>query len=261
MSLRHLKGLKTNLLSIICIYSAPSSLMLSEKNPKSIRIEWKTPTINSQINKELSYIVKWRRKDIERQLEQKTTNTSFEIMNLLPNTLYLIEVCAVNNATKGPYARLEVTTSTEPKIPSEPVDFQAQFVDFKYHKAMTPTLKFTWKIPRKNAENIIKYRLYYEHLNYGGKNPNNLDIQQYQEDEIYFNSDYMGFYDYNEMKTEKKFLDIETPAESYETASSYEFLLEDLKKYSTYDFRLVAINKLMESLNDMDSFMENGKIF
>ena len=218
--------------------------------------------MSGQIKKELSYIVAWRAKNIERQIEQVTTDTSFDIIDLSPDTLYLIQVCAIVNTTKGPYSFLEVRTSSEPKIPSKPVDFKAQFVDFKYHKAMTPTLKFKWKRPVSNANDIIKYRLYYEHLHYGGKTPSTLDERQYQEDEMYSNADYMGFYDYNEMKSEEKFLDIETPVESFEynpAGSSYEFLLEDLKKYSTYNFRLVAINKLMESLNGTESFTEKGK--
>ena len=70
----------------------------------------------------------------------------------------------------------------------------------------------------------------------------------------------MDDYSSEDLREEKeKFLDIDTPSSKYDQRNSYEFLLEDLKKYSTYKFRLVAMNELMIS-QPVEKAVDGGKL-
>lgn len=241
--------------------SAPTSLKSIHALPRSLEISWNSPSIIKQsggsTDNSIIYTVIWRAKHMENQRELITTNSSLLIDELKPDTLYLIQVCASLSSTKGPYAFIEVNTTSELKIPGAPIDFKAEFVDFKYHQIMSPTLKFRWKRPIVNAENIIKYRLYYEHLHYGpdGLNESRENDYDLMSNINYYNPDQYFINEYEEEEEDEKYLDIDTPSGIFQNGvdSSYEFLLEDLKKYSTYKFRLVAISNEMENNHDFKS--------
>lgn len=185
-------------------------------------------------------------------MEANTSTPTLVIEDLEPDTLYKIQVCAVLASTKGPYTSLTTRTKEELKLPSKPLDFKAEFIDFNYHKTMTPTLKFKWKKPVVNAMAIRKYRLFYEHLHFGLEAGVDTLYNYPAESVGFYNSDQYFIEDYGADDAPVKYLDIDTPNEAYQFGSldsSYEFLLEDLKKYSTYKFRLVGVNDLMEKNN------------
>ncbi len=253
---------------VIVHLSAPISLQLKEAKQNSLSISWQEPSIIKQVtnaplnklHKSLQYRIVWRVKTSNNQNELITSDTGTVIDGLTKETTYLIQVCAILGANKGPYSFLEASTISEPKYPGPPIDFKAEFVDFKYQQTMSPTLKFKWKRPVTNGEDVFKYRLYYEHLNYGPASANNEN--QY---DAFLNSNanndyYVDDYSSEDLREEKeKFLDIDTPSSKYDQRNSYEFLLEDLKKYSTYKFRLVAMNELMIS-QPVEKAVDGGKL-
>lgn len=245
--------------------SAPANLTLLNKKARSFQIEWKPPVLAATSSlSNLTYEINWKAQTTDRQRELNTSSTSILIDELTADTVYLIQVCAVLDSIKGPCGTLEAKTDTELAVPGSPVDFKAEFIDLNTDtQSLTPTLKFKWKKPNVNADNVVKYRLYYQHLHYG---PASLDKKL---DEEIFNSEQTDLIDdlsdyttggSSEKSatslTSEKYLDIDIPPiESPD--QYYEFLLEDLLKYSTYKFSLVALNKHM--LNELENSTSSSK--
>jgi len=235
--------------------SAPVSLRLLDAQSRSLKISWQPPSIAKEIprpqgNTTISYRITW--KATGGQLREATTSkTEFLIGDLTADTVYRIEVCAVLSESSGPQAFLEAKTSGELKLPGPPVDLSAEFVDFGYQKTMSPTLKFRWKRPVElTTSPITKYRLFYEHLHYGPARSWDENTDSGADSVSYYNGDQYAMDEYDVVESvSEKFLDIETPPSEVKQESSYEFLLEDLKKYSTYRFRLVAVDAFMEREN------------
>ena len=271
--------------------SAPIGLHVVKFKSRSLQIEWQQPSIvrsmqlstksgpagtendSDRLNANtLYYAVNWKAKNMDRQREMNTTRNSIIIDELTPDTVYMIQICAMIASKKGPYSFLEAKTELEASLPGAPVDFKAELVDANASPQATssPTLKFKWKKPLANANNILKYRLYYQHLHYGPVNnpassdehseekpaasggfgsqfyPTSKDEDYASGDEAIFDED--GERVTKKSKTQEKYLDIEIPSELESAPSDYyyEFLLEDLLKYSTYKFRLIAVDKESE---------------
>ncbi len=245
--------------------SAPLLLKLDQAESRSLKISWQPPSIVKEIpqphvNRTISYRITWKDSTITSTtsaygIQNATTNkTELLVSDLKPDTTYTFDVCAVLADSKGPQAFLEAKTSGELKLPGPPVEFRAHFVDFGYQKSMSPTLKFRWKRPVELASSpIVKYRLFYEHLHYGPASSLNENLDSGIDGMSYFSNDQYAIDEYDVMdEAAEKFLDIDTPPVEGTTQrheSSYEFLLEDLKKYSTYRFRLVAVDAFMEREN------------
>ena len=256
--------------------SAPISLHVIQIKPKSLHLAWQRPAIvrniplNNNNNDQnidsnvLYYAVNWKPKTMDRKREINTTETSIIIDELTPETVYLINVCAIMSAKKGPYSFVEAQTDKEIQIPGAPVNFRQEFIDenqqsesdddddesFSDTLSSSQKIKFKWKKPLVNWENIVKYRLYYQHLNYGPKGQQQQDQSGENVDNYQFfpsdkEDDYDTFLDEDstslksEKNTSEKYLDIEATSDPDQT---YEFPLDDLHKYSTYKFRLIAID-------------------
>jgi hypothetical protein len=264
--------------------SSPESIRLVKSNSRSILIEWQSPSIvRDSNNSNLYYAINWKSKTADRMREINTTNTSCLIDDLAHDTLYTIQVSAILSSIRGPSSSIEVKTDAEPLFPSQPVDFKAEFIDLSMPvQSMTTSsvsaLKLKWKRPQFNFANILKYRLYYQHLHFGPLTSADIKLRPGSED--FFqpsetvaassqsssssSSDYLEFSDQNgveenlmisgdiESEREEKFIDIDLPNDStYQGGDSYyEFLLEDLFKYSTYKFKLVALDRV--SFNESD---------
>jgi hypothetical protein len=304
--------------------SAPVNLRASKIRSRQIHLEWSPPPIVRNIqfpsqdklqndaysNKKASltdndaanlyYLINWKAKNVERSREMNTSRTMMIIDELVPDTTYNIQVCSLVGTVKGPCAVLDTRTENEPFLPGPPLDFKAEFIDLTLPTfslptsnsvSTTPTVKFKWRKPLANPNNIVKYRLYYQHLHYGpinyNENANSNDKKKQQnfhpsenkqnlfnsDEEFYASNvdeDENMFSTFSHEETEEeeneqqnsvelsneKYLDIEIPnsngvanIESDFTASLpqsneayYEFLLEDLLKFSTYKFRLLAID-------------------
>jgi neogenin len=244
--------------------SAPVNLTVVNKKSRSFQIEWQKPSVITSpthvlpknVSNLLTYEINWKAKNDDRQRELNITQNSVLIDDTTADTMYLVTVCALLEANKSPCSTIEVKTDPELVMPGPPVEFKAELLDLNTQSQTT--LKFKWKKPALNAENIIKYRLYYQHLNYGhldaNKKQNDYELTSGESNEnnnnmMDTNDDYSN--DDEKSKTSsEKYLDIEIP--NLESSDSfYEFLLEDLLKYSTYKFTLVAINKQM--LVELDS--------
>lgn len=61
--------------------------------------------------------------------EVNTTNMTLLIDELVPETAYSIQVCAVFGHTRSPHAQLDAWTLSERPVPGKPVDFRAEFID------------------------------------------------------------------------------------------------------------------------------------
>ena len=168
---------------------------------------------------------------------------------------------------RGPCSPIEGRTESEASLPGPPIDFQAEFIDLNMPidnslSTLTPTLRFRWKKPKINPQNIAKYRLYYQHLHFGPINNNNNFEPLKSEDSEFLNE----YADERTTTAVEKYLDIEMPTgsdnhHSHQNDAYNEFLLEDLLKYSTYKFRLVAMDNaslLEESLEEKR--MEEGSV-
>ena len=275
------EGKQTSTEPTVVHLSAPMQLRLIKTRSSSLEFEWRPPSIiktsatSSDKPGALTYTVVWRAKQMERQREMNTSQQSVRVDDLTPETLYLIQVCAVLGSTRGPYAFLEVATSKEALIPGPPVDFKAEFVEFNYHSSQTPTLKFKWKKPVKNAQHIVKYRLYYKHLHYGPVSDNGLKkVDEYSgeyfpmggnENDLLEAQEFANPGDYGDEKaSENKYLDIDVPGEAFsgtqEADNNYEFLLEDLRKYSTYKFALIGVDAAspVHELNSTEYLEKNS---
>lgn len=275
--------------------SAPVNLRIIRSKPRALQLEWHAPSIvrnedKLNLNKDsLIYSVNWKAKNTDRQRELNTTNASILIDELTPDTVYIIYVSAMMSGTKGPYSFVEAKTDPEALLPGPPVDFKAEFIDFNLPSesftSLTPTLKFKWKKPIINSENILKYRLFYQHVHYGPisqgdlqslsnrKNANQSNSNEFQpsdvdsvnedtdDDDLASNEEF-EFDVFEKKKVEKineKFIDIDIPSELGDSDHYYEFLLEDLLKYSTYKFRLIAIDKI-QSVNKENKTSADNEI-
>jgi hypothetical protein len=123
-------------------------------------------------------------------------------------------------------------------------------------------LKLTWEKPSKNANNILKYRLYYEHLHYGPIKTSNesLSAENYEDEVVSSLDDQFDYSDTNgenglnfKSSTKERYIDIAAnlSTERY----SYEVSLDYLHMYSTYRFRLVTLdanNMNIEANENMD---------
>lgn len=128
--------------------SAPDKLKLVRNKSRSILVEWQSPSIirdelnqeseDAENNVDLIYSLSWKVKHENfdsdktnkmRQREINTTNMSHLIDDLVPETVYLIQVCAIFNQTRSPYAFLEAKTLAERQFPGKPVNFRSEFVD------------------------------------------------------------------------------------------------------------------------------------
>jgi hypothetical protein len=205
-----------------------------------------------------------------------TTNASVVIDELTPDTTYTVQVSVIVAFVRSPAISIEARTDSEPIHPSAPVDFKAEFMDLNTAPQQPSSstasaisaLKLKWKKPLYNANLIAKYRLYYQHLHHGpiagsdtksGVNdetdtfhPNDVDSVSQDENDIAENGDlthsaygYMDatIVDLQNAIAAEKYIDIDVPSEAELTDNYYEFLLEDLVKYSTYKFRLVALDR------------------
>jgi hypothetical protein len=197
---------------------------------------------------------------------------------------------------RGPAASIEARTDSEPIHPSAPVDFKAEFIDLNMPGQQSSVssatsisaLKLKWKKPLYNANLVVKYRLYYQHLHHGPilgfdlKNsgedgntfhPHDVDDNtlSHDENDIIENSEYAssqsGEYGYldmssveiqNKITNNEKYIDIDLLSDSELTDNYYEFLLEDLMKYSTYKFKLVALDS--ETLSKLNTVVESSEI-
>ena len=174
--------------------SAPVGLKLAKASSRSLQVEWQAPSIIRNINANdssvssssqqlLTYSVNWRQKSSSsissgksntdnRQRELNTTSKFLTIDDLTAETVYSVHVSVIVAGVRGPPAILEVKTELEPAFPGMPVDFKAEFIDLSMLSSQSAStsisaLKLKWKKPIQNAETIIKYRLFYQHLHYG----------------------------------------------------------------------------------------------
>lgn len=111
----------------------------------------------------------------------------------------------------------------------------------------------------QNADKVVKYRLFYQHLYYGPvkvTNETSSSSSEYQaaaasvmpvqyddtSAEVLEQEDYSDLEEATTSKSPRleKFIDIEASSPSEQ--QTHEFLLDDLLKYSTYRFRLVALD-------------------
>ncbi|RNA29665.1 neogenin isoform X5 [Brachionus plicatilis] len=247
----------TSTTSAIVHLSSPLGLKTSLTEAKSIRIEWKAPSVMRGID-HLTYEVNWRAKGTQRQRQTNTTATACLIDGLTPNTEYMISVRAFGMGTYGPSAQIETTTHHH--LSNAPVDFKAELIDYYASDGIvtfSPTLRFKWKRPNSNS--LLKYRLYYQHVHYGPVTSGDLhanqfvpsQMEQYDDslDEALSDDFYYEARGDQEEKSAEKYINIDIPSD-FANSDHYEFLLEDLLKYSTYKFRLVAI--------DMNYFDRHG---
>jgi hypothetical protein len=262
--------------------SAPNSLVAKEINSRSLQVEWKEPSIVRDNNKigsksKLIYFVSWKAKNTDRKREMNTSSTYFLIDELSPDTVYLINVCAFLANTKGPYTFIEAKTTNEETKSTLPLNFRVKFesnkkivtkTDSKFDNSQMalPTYRFKWERPIYNYDRIVKYRLIYTHLHYGEKKPaddetsttikntinnsskinstkNNIKDNSY--DDMFDYTDFLADDIYSDIYSDGKTVDeefIDIFSIKNETKYSYDILLDDLFKYSTYKFTLVAIN-------------------
>ena len=159
------------------------------------------------------------------------------------------------SAKKGPFSFLEAKTDPDMLIPGAPYDFNFEIAET--FADMSQKLIFKWKKPLINSERVIKYRLFFEHLNYGSKSQKLVDKPEMGDSYQFFPSfkDVDDYDDYEENfdaqssnKLPKKFVDIDSDK------SFYEFSLDDLLKYSTYKFCLVAMDS---NLSENEELLEN----
>ncbi len=236
--------------------SAPTNLEVSMTKSRSFTLKWQAPqnVNNAEISPDsLMYTISWKAKNMDRQRELNTSNTSISLDELTPNTVYLIQICAFISSTKGPYSFLEAKTEPEALFPGPPVGFQAEFIDVDVQHT-SPTLKFKWKKPQLSTNKLVKYRLYYQHLHYGSMNES-LEFKSQEQD--YYDAESSFDYINDAKQSNEKYLDIEIPSDSdsgLENGQFYEFLLEDLIKFSTYKFRLVPIEEQFLNLNTSKNF-------
>jgi hypothetical protein len=251
---------------VIVHLSAPLSLRILKSKPRSLKLEWKRPAIvrNIPIDQShptgddasglLYYAINWKPTNMDRKREINTTFNSIVIDELTPDTVYLINVCAMLSTKKGPYSFLEAKTEKDTQIPGAPVQFKYEIIEDSQSGSQ---IKFKWKRPLVNWSKIAKYRLYYQHLNYG---PYQKPVQQQDssaesgigdnfENYQFMDEEYDSFLEpendsrVKEPKKAEKYLDINS-AESEECS----FPLDDLHKYSAYKFRLAAL----ENDDDLD---------
>lgn len=116
--------------------SAPIKLRISRTKSRSLVAEWQPPPImrDDMVQDEdglgLIYSVTWGAKhDKQRQREMNTTNNTLLIDELIPETIYLIQVCAIVGLTRSPYVFLEAKTEPERVLAGKPLDFRAEFID------------------------------------------------------------------------------------------------------------------------------------
>jgi hypothetical protein len=246
--------------SIVVHLSAPRDFKIIKTKSRSFNIEWQQPSIiRNELNKPnlntLSYSISWKPKNMDRQREMNTTLNSILIDDLLPDTVYIIQVCAMIGTTKGPATSIEVKTDVEALVPGAPIDFKAEFVLESDDKmSSVQILKLKWRKPTVNANNIAFYRLYYQHLHYGPINNQDETSSSSLNEEASFdnNSEYQDDESLllNENSTEQnqeKYIDIDLSTENID--HDYEYLLDELMKYSTYKFRLVAIDNSTSDKN------------
>ena len=257
----------TTTTSAIIHLSSPQNLKTNLIRTKSIEIEWKPPAVVRGTDK-LSYSINWRAEGTSRQRQINTTDTSYLIDDLKPNTVYIINVRAFAMATYGP--SVEIEAITDQRLSNAPIDFKAELVDYYTPDGVlsfSPTLKFKWKRP--NSNNLLKYRLYYQHLHYGPVVNSDLHsnefrpsiVDQYDDggtNDGFSDDFYYEIRNQEEDKTIEKYINIDIPAD-FVNSDHYEFLLEDLLKYSSYKFRLVAIDMnyfdKIRSLNSENNFI------
>ena len=282
----NLNGLTTA--SSIVHLSAPISFRVVKSKSKSLQLEWQRPAIvrniplsNSDQNSDASsstlyYAVNWKPKNMDRKREINTTETSILIDDLTPETVYLINVCAIMATKKGPYSFLEAKTEADLQIPSAPVDFKYEIVIDSNIDELSPEMasqkiRFKWKKPLINGDKVLKYRLYFQHLNYGPKGQASQLQEQGENSENYqfFSSfkeeDYDTFMEEdafnskNEKKSTEKHVDIDLENNLSDGEYFYDFSIDDLSKYSTYRFRLIALDsRLIKTETESSSGDENS---
>ena len=132
--------------------SAPRDFKIIKTKSRSINLEWQQPSIiRNELNKpnlsnSLTYSISWKPKNMDRQREMNTTYTSILIDDLLPDTVYIVQICAMIGTTKGPATSIEVKTEVEALVPGAPVDFKAEFVLESDEKmSSVQILKLKWK--------------------------------------------------------------------------------------------------------------------
>ncbi len=279
----NLNGLTTP--SSIVHLSAPISLRVVKSKSKSLQLEWQRPAIvrniplsNSDQNSAstLYYAINWKPKNMDRKREINTTETSILIDDLTAETVYLINVCAIMASKKGPYSFLEAKTDADMQIPSAPIDFKYEQItesnlDELSSEMTSQKIRFKWKRPLINGDKVLKYRLYYQHLNYGLKGQASQAQEQSENGESYqfFPSfkeeDYDTFMEEDafnpksEKKSTEKHLDIDLESVLGDEEYFFDFSLDELSKYSTYRFRLVALDsRLIKTETDSVSGEDNN---
>jgi hypothetical protein len=274
--------------SSIVHLSAPILLRLVKSKPKSLQLEWQRPAIVRNIplsssdqntadasSNTLYYAVNWKPKNMDRKREINTTDTSILIDDLTPETVYLINVCAVMASKKGPYSFLEAKTEADMQTPSAPIDFKYEIVDANQDE-LSPEMTsqkiiFKWKRPLLNGDKVLKYRLYYQHLNYGPKGQvsqmqeqgENADSYQffpsYKEEDYDTFLEEDAFNSNSQKKITEKYLDIEMENNLNDAEYTYEFSIDDLNKYSTYRFWLAALDsRLLKTETESGSGEDDG---
>ena len=171
--------------SSIVHLSAPISLRVAKSTAKSLLLEWQRPAIVRHIplssgeqatsdassSTTLYYAVSWQPKHMDRKREVNTTETSMLVDDLAADTVYLVNVCAIMSAKKGPYSFLEAKTSVDTQVSSPPLDFRFEILvvgDQDQEALASDTkIRFKWRKPATNTDQVLKYRLYYQHVSFG----------------------------------------------------------------------------------------------
>ncbi len=116
----------------IAVPNQPLDLSVRATSPSRILVTWSAPDQNNS-GVSLSYIVEYRTSDPDGEgaepagdWEQlSTTETTFELTDLLSNTSYDVRVAAENSAGQGEYTEIEIATTTSetsrPGMPSNVV--------------------------------------------------------------------------------------------------------------------------------------------
>lgn len=226
--------------------SEPVNFKLTRVDLNSVSLSWTEAITEPKQSTQLIYTLNWFETNAnhnenakKRERELNTTKLSARIDDLKPDTRYTIQLRASSAQIRSKSAAiLSVKTLSREKTRSANIlslDSSAQTqseltqqlpkfsrknlfkgpMDFGYEKLSSQSIKLKWRMSSEFVQK--RYRLFYTHRLMGDEN-NSLP------------------------EFEEKFLDISLSDASVNS----DFILEDLKKFSRYEFRLVAINAANE---------------
>jgi hypothetical protein len=211
-----LPGQRTDQHNHIIKVQKPSNIRLN-KDEKSIYLNWTKSNVENYItteNEPIVYVITWKASNDKRIRAVNTTRLNQVIDSLTPNRDYQINISSIFNST----IKSEVVTFNDIRI-ENPDDAYGIPYNISVEFLTSQIIKIKWKF--NLMTDLLKFRLFI------------IQTPIMQQAHSHGDSRANG----------EKFLDIYMQHLTVSTQNEFSFVLEDLKKFCAYSFRLVGFTK------------------